>query len=103
MLPIEDPKKVILTISEQFNEKKQEVIDDLNQIWDELLDEKLIVESEKLNNKTIDIEVPTEFTPSKLNRYADMQDLLLLDPIHEVDEEGWPVQENEKLADETSG
>ncbi len=30
------------------------------------------------------------FVPPKLNRYTDMQDLLLLDPIHEVDEAGWP-------------
>ena len=27
-----------------------------------------------------------------LNKYSDMQDLLLLDPIHDVDEEaGWPT------------
>ena len=25
-----------------------------------------------------------------LHKYTDMQDLLLLDPIHEVDEAGWP-------------
>jgi hypothetical protein len=25
-----------------------------------------------------------------LNKYTDMQDLLLLDPIHEVDAAGWP-------------
>lgn len=30
------------------------------------------------------------FTPPLLERYTDMQDLLLLDPIHEVDEQGWP-------------
>jgi len=30
------------------------------------------------------------FTPPKVNKYSDMQDLLLLDPIHEVDEKGWP-------------
>ena len=28
-------------------------------------------------------------TPS-LQKYSDMQELLLLDPIHEVDESGWP-------------
>ena len=27
-----------------------------------------------------------------LNKYSDMQDLLLLDPIHEVDASGWPTQ-----------
>jgi Coenzyme PQQ synthesis protein D (PqqD) len=25
-----------------------------------------------------------------LNRYTDMQDLMVLDPIHDVDETGWP-------------
>jgi hypothetical protein len=31
------------------------------------------------------------FTPPLLNTFSDMQELLLLDPIHDVDEAGWPV------------
>ena len=31
------------------------------------------------------------FTTPVLNVYSDMQDLLLLDPIHDVDEVGWPI------------
>ena len=30
------------------------------------------------------------FNAPVLNKYTDMQDLLLLDPIHEVDATGWP-------------
>ncbi len=30
------------------------------------------------------------FTPPHLNKFTDMQDLLLLDPIHDVAESGWP-------------
>ena len=30
------------------------------------------------------------FAPPLLDTYSDMQDLLLLDPIHEVDDSGWP-------------
>lgn len=30
------------------------------------------------------------FTPPHLHKYTDMQDLLLLDPIHDVTETGWP-------------
>lgn len=30
------------------------------------------------------------YQPPALNKFTDMQDLLLLDPIHEVDESGWP-------------
>jgi hypothetical protein len=32
------------------------------------------------------------FSPPVLDTYADMQDILLLDPIHEVDDQGWPHQ-----------
>lgn len=31
------------------------------------------------------------FTEPRLEVYTDMQDLLLLDPIHDVDEAGWPI------------
>lgn len=33
----------------------------------------------------------SSFISPALHRYTDMQDLLLLDPIHEVDEAGWPI------------
>lgn len=32
-----------------------------------------------------------QFEAPTLQKYTDMQDLLLLDPIHEVDETGWPM------------
>jgi hypothetical protein len=34
---------------------------------------------------------PGAFETLQLAKYTDMQDLLLLDPIHEVDDTGWPV------------
>jgi hypothetical protein len=35
---------------------------------------------------------PRTYLAPKLSTYTDMQELLLLDPIHEVDESGWPSQ-----------
>lgn len=32
-----------------------------------------------------------EFQEPVLNKYQDMKDMLLLDPIHDVDEAGWPA------------
>ena len=32
------------------------------------------------------------FVPPSIQRYSDMQDLLLVDPIHEVDPTGWPAR-----------
>lgn len=34
--------------------------------------------------------LPQPFAPPLLEKFTDMQDLLLLDPIHEVDQIGWP-------------
>lgn len=35
---------------------------------------------------------PEQYKKPVLNKYTDMQDLLLLDPIHETDEQGWPFR-----------
>lgn len=37
----------------------------------------------------------TPFHAPVLNVYSDMQDLLLLDPIHDVDAAGWPMPKSE--------
>ena len=36
------------------------------------------------------VAVKQPFEAPILNKYNDMQELLLLDPIHDVDEAGWP-------------
>ena len=33
-----------------------------------------------------------DFEPPRLEKFSDMQDYLLIDPIHEVDEPGWPAR-----------
>jgi Coenzyme PQQ synthesis protein D (PqqD) len=38
------------------------------------------------------------FVAPLVERFTDMQNLLLLDPIHEVTEEGWPQQASSKTA-----
>jgi hypothetical protein len=35
---------------------------------------------------------PESYAAPVLNKYTDMQDLLLLDPIHDTDDQGWPVR-----------
>ncbi len=39
-------------------------------------------------------EAPCAFRAPVLRKYTDMQALLLLDPIHEVDEQGWPIRKD---------
>ncbi|MGH7582274.1 MAG: PqqD family protein [Gemmatimonadales bacterium] len=59
----------------------------------ELLSHGLVVES---GTPTPDAEpsfrdAGAEFAPPVLEAYSDMEDLLLLDPVHDVDAVGWPV------------
>jgi hypothetical protein len=35
--------------------------------------------------------LPLVYTPPAIERFDDLADLLLLDPIHEVTEPGWPA------------
>jgi hypothetical protein len=39
-----------------------------------------------------EIAAPTQLAEPVLNKYTDMQELLLLDPVHEVTEAGWPTK-----------
>lgn len=60
---------------------------------DELMSEQLIVpaaDSVPSSSATVDLTLEP-FEPPMLEKYTDMQHLILLDPVHEVDEgEGWP-------------
>jgi len=40
------------------------------------------------------VPAPTPYTPLTIDGFTDMQDLLLLDPIHDVEQEGWPLVRN---------
>ena len=61
-----------------------------------LVEQKLVLIDEALGEEpAIEIAAPAGakalFTAPALDVFTDMQDLLLLDPIHDVEEAGWPV------------
>lgn len=84
-----------------YKGKRQDMENAVYQLIDELEKENLIVTSKIGNSKNdsnisgqseTGLEIPAPvFEIPTLHKYSDMQDLLLLDPIHEVDEKGWPV------------
>ncbi len=64
---------------------------------EQLCAEKLLVPLNDESRDDISQEIASQlaavahsFASLRINKYSDMQDLLLLDPIHEVDEKGWP-------------
>ena len=38
------------------------------------------------------------FTPLEFERFTDMQDLILLDPVHDVSKEGWPTPRTQEAS-----
>jgi hypothetical protein len=92
-MPFQDPQVVIRLFADAFPDTQTAIENELTLLLKELLDEGIIIQDENTDLAITPIcTPPSEYIPSRFNRYADMQDLLLLDPIHDVNEEGWTVQ-----------
>jgi len=89
-----------------YENGRESIKSEVHKFLSELMQENLTVPAEPHSSevfKTFEnhVEAPrkkqkTSFIPPVLNKYTDMQDLLLLDPIHEVDDElGWPTRNSE--------
>lgn len=93
LLPYENHQTVIEQLTNLFPENSDVIVDELNTIFMELLENEIILKGElKSNVERTEAIMPTAYQSSRFNKYADMQDLLLLDPIHDVDEEGWTIE-----------
>jgi hypothetical protein len=92
--------KIILDIASRYIGKREEMDQAIRQFIGRLQEEGLIVTDESRLNEsetepghrdaTQAMEGHPVFETPALHKYSDMQDLLLLDPIHEVDDAGWP-------------
>jgi len=89
------------SIASHYQIDAEDVETTINDLINKLLAEKLIIslpETERVSS-VAPLSFPAEkqipFVKPVLNKFGDMQDLLLLDPIHEVDEAGWPYTKPE--------
>ncbi len=66
---------------------------EVNALVRNLLDEGLLEESDDMPLEVTGAAPATRraYTTPALAKYTDMEELLLLDPIHEVDAQGWPI------------
>jgi hypothetical protein len=68
---------------------------DVGAFVERLVDEALIVPREDdspLTRSRAEIVAAAAYEAPTLDHYTDMQELLLLDPVHEVDATGWPAR-----------
>lgn len=95
--------QIAAALTSRYEGDRDEVEQVLERLIIRLGDESLIVAAETPSESGAPpaaVTASTERTPfaaPKLEKYDDMQALLLLDPIHEVDETGWPVAKPDSL------
>lgn len=89
---------IVSEVLSKFDGDTSEMTRETENLIAQLQAEQLIVPSDASGNtaalRPSDSSEPKQpFVPPVLQKYSDMQDLLMLDPIHEVDqEEGWPAK-----------
>lgn len=94
------PASIAETLASAHGRQPESVRPDVERFLAELLQEQLIapdgdgpqtIGQRREPSEPADQPVTPYVAPS-LEKYTDMQELLLLDPIHEVDETGWPAR-----------
>ena len=90
--------EITALIAAQYDGDQEMIEGSIEQFLSGLLAEELILVSESRELGDFAAALPTvasngrpRFVPPSLQKFTDMQDLLMLDPIHEVDETGWPM------------
>lgn len=99
---------IVEGLAQRYEGNRAEIENAVMQFLNELQQANLVVQgtaSESTQRKEMpkprqDAGKP-QFQMPVLQQYTDMQDLLLLDPIHEVDETGWPNVKVEPSNDST--
>lgn len=86
---------IIDACTAKFAADREEIASGIRALLDRLREEQLIVPLETEGAGDIDVAAFLDvsdgaFTAPVLSKYTDMEQLLLLDPIHDVDETGWP-------------
>ena len=70
---------------------------DINLFVTQLLELKIIKTATDAERKEIDFiskDILIDYSTPVVEIFSDMQEILLLDPVHDVDKSGWPISKN---------
>ena len=85
---------------------QDEILRSVSSFIDQLISEQIVLEIEKSKKEDDKLTFSKEkrkvsesnFPTPVLLKYTDMQSILLLDPIHDTDEKGWPNKKTKTLS-----
>lgn len=84
---------VVTALQAKYEGTSDEMSTGVRALLDQLAAEELIVEADDAGGPVPSLDAAGDkapFSPPRLDKFTDMQDLILLDPVHEVDSRGWP-------------
>ena len=83
-------------VASRYEGNLDEIRTSIQRLIETLEEERLVVRQEgdaspeAKSNSVKGVQVKAPFVSPLLKQFSDMRELLLIDPIHEVDETGWP-------------
>lgn len=89
------PSEIVDAVARRYTGDRADIEPAISALLDQMMREGLVLLEDAGENggsvpQDASDSAAEPFSPPVLRRYDDMQDLLLLDPIHDVDEMGWP-------------
>lgn len=90
----QNENQIIERLRSLYGPETPEVESTVTAFVQELIDSSLIApgngEADTAAAEPVSAGQPEPFAPPRLERYTDMQEIILLDPVHKVDSQGWP-------------
>lgn len=86
------PARISESMGARYEAPAGDISSAVESLLAELAEAELIVGDPSIesNGAAPEITAKAPFTTPEIERFTDMQELLLLDPIHEVNDSGWP-------------
>lgn len=91
--------QILSLILEKYEGKEAEIDAHIHQFIDRLFSLNLIkpgTSTTQVKTQANPLATKSVFLPPEIDIFSDMQDILLLDPVHDVDESGWPILKGQK-------
>ena len=91
------PTEVFADLIQIYQVDENDLISDINLFITQLLEDKIIKIASETEKKSIEFNskgILVTYTSPVVEAFSDMQEILLLDPVHDVDKAGWPISKN---------
>lgn len=93
----EAAETIVLELEQRYEAADGEIEAAVRKVLDDFVEAELVVAAEENGTGTAvsltpsqDLGERTPFVSPSFATFTDMQDIILLDPVHEVDTQGWP-------------